>query len=78
MGCILTPEQKHSKELDDQLVSSGKSYQKEIKLLLLGSGESGKSTVFKQFKILQVNGGFSKEELFEAKDIIFENCITQM
>jgi len=78
VGCLLSPEEKRSRELDNQLDQSGKQYQKEIKLLLLGTGESGKSTVFKQFKILQINGGFSKEELLDVKEIIFENCITQM
>jgi len=33
----------------------------------LGPGESGKSTVFKQMKIIQDDGGFSPEELMGFK-----------
>jgi GTPase SAR1 family protein len=47
-------------------------------LLLLGTGESGKSTVFKQMKIIQDNGGFAKEELLDYGQIVKGNCVTQM
>lgn len=45
-----------------------------LKVLLLGSGESGKSTVLQQLKILHQNG-FSREELLEYKPFIFDNII---
>jgi len=51
---------------------------KEIRLLLLGPGESGKSTVFKQMKIIQDRGGFLKEELKAFLPIVHSNCISQM
>eukprot|EP01133_Synstelium_polycarpum_P013885 gene13885-16379_t len=66
-----------SKEID-------KSIQKEsstplvLKLLLLGASDSGKSTLFKQMKIIQENGGFSEKELEENRVLIFENIISQM
>jgi len=44
----------------------------------LGPGESGKSTIFKQLKILQDDGGFTHEELERYKGLIFYNCISQM
>jgi len=44
----------------------------------LGPEESGKSTIFKQMKIIQKNGGFSKEELNSYRYIVFVNCLTQM
>lgn len=47
---------------------------KEIKVLLLGSGESGKSTIVKQMKILHKNG-FSKEELYEYKPFVYKNVL---
>jgi len=47
-------------------------------MLLLGPGESGKSTVFKQMKILQDNGGYKEEELVSFRNIIYLNCISQM
>eukprot|EP00339_Tiarina_fusa_P019499 CAMPEP_0117015798 /NCGR_PEP_ID=MMETSP0472-20121206/12547_1 /TAXON_ID=693140 ORGANISM="Tiarina fusus, Strain LIS" /NCGR_SAMPLE_ID=MMETSP0472 /ASSEMBLY_ACC=CAM_ASM_000603 /LENGTH=181 /DNA_ID=CAMNT_0004719665 /DNA_START=93 /DNA_END=635 /DNA_ORIENTATION=- len=49
----------------------------ENKLLLLGPGESGKSTIFKQMKILGA-GGYSQDELKSFKPIIASNCITQI
>jgi len=49
----------------------------EVKLLLLGPGESGKSTIFKQMKIIGA-GGYNTEELKSFKPIIHSNCITQM
>jgi hypothetical protein len=44
----------------------------------LGPGESGKSTIFKQMKLLQINGGFTKEELESYRTVVFGNCLTQM
>ena len=47
---------------------------KEVKILLLGSGESGKSTVVKQMKILHQEG-FSVEELYEYKPFVYKNIM---
>lgn len=44
----------------------------------IGSGESGKSTIFKQMKIIQINGGFSDEERNGFKNLVFRNCISEM
>jgi len=77
-----TPEEKegikNSREIDEMLKQQGKYLKEEIKLLLLGPGESGKSTVFKQMKIIQQNGGFSSEELMSFKHVIHANCVSQM
>jgi len=79
MGCVSsTPADRASGAIDRGIRESRKKHQQEIKILLLGTGESGKSTVFKQMKIIQDHGGYSKEELLEYKYIIFGNCITQM
>lgn len=74
----LRAQKTHSKEIDQMLSKAGKVFRQEIKILLLGPGESGKSTVFKQMKIIQTNGGFKEEELASYKYIIYGNCITQM
>jgi guanine nucleotide-binding protein subunit alpha len=79
MGCVSsTPESKRSDAIDDQLNSDRKRIKSEVKILLLGPGESGKSTIFKQMKIIQDGGGYTRDELLEYKYIIFANCISQM
>lgn len=67
-----------SKEIDQMLNKYNRSFKTECKLLLLGPGESGKSTVFKQMKIIQKNGGYTTDELKTYKMIVYGNCITQM
>eukprot|EP00339_Tiarina_fusa_P022903 CAMPEP_0117028672 /NCGR_PEP_ID=MMETSP0472-20121206/20832_1 /TAXON_ID=693140 ORGANISM="Tiarina fusus, Strain LIS" /NCGR_SAMPLE_ID=MMETSP0472 /ASSEMBLY_ACC=CAM_ASM_000603 /LENGTH=354 /DNA_ID=CAMNT_0004736235 /DNA_START=8 /DNA_END=1072 /DNA_ORIENTATION=+ len=69
---------KRSKEVDAFLRTHGKITREEIKLLLLGPGESGKSTIFKQMKLLTLGGGFTDEELASFRHIIYSNCISQM
>ncbi|XBW35239.1 hypothetical protein QEN19_000803 [Hanseniaspora menglaensis] len=44
------------------------------KVLLLGVGESGKSTILKQFKVLH-QGGYTKQELLDMKGIIYRNLL---
>ena len=48
-----------------------------IKLLLLGAGECGKSTILKQFKILHSNG-FTAAEKAEAVDLIHQNTLSSI
>jgi hypothetical protein len=47
-------------------------------MLLLGPGESGKSTMFKQMKILARQGGYTEGELQRYKATVYNNCIGQM
>lgn len=47
---------------------------KEIKVLLLGAGESGKSTILQQLKIIH-GGGYSKDELLEFVPLIYNNIL---
>jgi len=78
-GGDVDPEQtRKSKEIDGYLKDKGKDMKREVKLLLLGPGESGKSTIFKQMKLLQINGGFTQEELHAYRYIVYGNCLTQM
>ncbi|GMG13113.1 unnamed protein product [[Candida] boidinii] len=53
--------------------STGNNKQ-EVKMLLLGSGESGKSTILKQIKILYLNG-FTKRELYDYKPFVYKNIL---
>jgi guanine nucleotide-binding protein subunit alpha len=63
-----------SQEKPAEVESSSKSGQKEVKVLLLGPGESGKSTIVKQMKILHENG-YSEEELLEYKPFVYKNVL---
>lgn len=74
----ISEEGKKNAEIEKYLQKERTNLNEEIKLLLLGPGESGKSTIFKQMKILQKNGGFSKEEIQSYKYIVYGNCVTQM
>lgn len=78
--CMTTEDQKKSRSIDKLLNSDKRKIKEEVKLLLLGPGESGKSTIFKQMKILQdkEKNGFSKEELLSFKYIVYGNCVSQM
>ena len=66
-----------SKAIDSQLAKDKKFLDKEIKLLLLGPGESGKSTIVKQMKIIHMRG-FTQEELKSYIAIVHSNAITAM
>lgn len=50
---------------------------RDIKILLLGTGESGKSTILKQMKIIH-QGGYSEEERCRFKAEIFRNVVEGM
>ncbi|KAG8855595.1 Guanine nucleotide-binding protein alpha-2 subunit [Tulasnella sp. 330] len=47
---------------------------KQLKILLLGAGESGKSTIVKQMKIIH-NGGYSHDELVVFRPIVYKNLL---
>ena len=56
-----------------------KEDEQRIKLLLLGAGESGKSTIFKQMKILYgANQGYTEEERKSFTPVVYNNAITSM
>lgn len=57
------------------LKEDGKKISKEIKLLLLGTGESGKTTIAKQLKILHMDG-FGEPELLTYKAVITNNILS--
>ncbi|KNZ51473.1 guanine nucleotide binding (G protein), alpha [Puccinia sorghi] len=53
---------KASKNIDKSLKEDEKQMTKEVKILLLGAGESGKTTVLKQMQIVHNRGGFSSSQ----------------
>jgi len=78
----LTPDEKEAhkmnKLIEQGLIKDRQRLREETKLLLLGSGESGKSTIFKQMKIISLMKGFTKEELENYKIAIIDNAVSQM
>jgi len=64
-------------EIEKQLRQDRDRIVKEIKLLLLGTGESGKSTIAKQMKIMHLEG-FTKEERDTYRSILHSNIVDSM
>lgn len=64
-----------SKEIDKFLAQMKKALEKKIKLLLLGAGECGKTTVCKQMKLLHL-AGYNEEERRHFVPIIIENIVS--
>jgi GTPase SAR1 family protein len=70
-------EKAKSKELEAKMSQDHSADQQINKLLLLGAGESGKSTLFKQ--MIQIYGkGFPESERKSFTNIIYNNIITSM
>ena len=66
-----------SRNIDQAMKEAWMEEQNKVKLLLLGAGESGKSTIFKQMKIIY-GVGFSEEEREQYKRYVFSNIIEAM
>lgn len=81
MGCSNSAIDKealeHSKAVDKQLKEDAEKAAKDVKLLLLGAGECGKSTILKQMKIINMNG-FTKEDFEQYKEIIYSNTVQSL
>ncbi|KAH7909587.1 guanine nucleotide binding protein, alpha subunit [Hygrophoropsis aurantiaca] len=76
-NCISNPDRdgkQRSDEIDRQIEEDFKKIRKECKILLLGSGESGKSTIVKQMKIIHQNG-FTPDELMTYRPTIYKNTV---
>ncbi|CAG9937256.1 unnamed protein product [Clonostachys rosea f. rosea IK726] len=67
-------QKKKSQAIDKMLEEDSKKLRKECKILLLGSGESGKSTIVKQMKIIHLKG-YSEDELFNYRPTVFKNLV---
>ncbi|XP_031562360.1 guanine nucleotide-binding protein G(o) subunit alpha-like [Actinia tenebrosa] len=78
MGCTLSAEERaaiaRSKAIEKNLKLEGARAERDVKLLLLGAGESGKSTIVKQMRIIH-DHGFSPEDYRQYKPLVFSNTI---
>ena len=66
-----------SRALDRQLKFDGERFAREVKLLLLGAGESGKSTIVKQMTIIH-KSGYTDEERRYYIPIIHDNTLNSI
>ena len=60
--------------IDEEIQKEALLYKDTIKILLLGEGDSGKSTIAKQMRILHSNG-YSLEDLKKFRDVVHSNTI---
>ncbi|KYR02459.1 G-protein subunit alpha 2 [Tieghemostelium lacteum] len=80
MGNICSAQGEGSKtnhNIEVQIEKERKKKHNEVKLLLLGAGESGKSTISKQMKIIH-QAGYSADERKEVKPTITSNILDNM
>ncbi|XP_022914415.1 G protein alpha i subunit [Onthophagus taurus] len=82
MGCAVSTAgdkeaTERSKKIDRDLRADGERAASEVKLLLLGAGESGKSTIVKQMKIIHETG-YSKEEREQYRPVVYSNTIQSL
>ena len=66
-----------SASIDEQLEKDRTKKLKEFKILLLGAGESGKSTIVKQMRIIHGNG-YSPEECMTYRPVIYSNTVESL
>ncbi|GAA5826440.1 hypothetical protein JCM11251_002369 [Rhodosporidiobolus azoricus] len=82
MGCGASTPVDHEAEarnaaIDKALAADREKLRKEIKLLFLGAGESGKSTILKQFQ-LAYGAPFTTPQREEHPDVIYDNALRSM
>ncbi|KAG9045364.1 guanine nucleotide-binding protein subunit alpha [Tulasnella sp. UAMH 9824] len=82
MGCTqsahVDPEAaSRNQEIERQLKKDKAEAKKQVNILLLGAGESGKSTVLKQMKLMY-DGEYTDQERLAYKEIIFANVVQCM
>ncbi|KAM3717017.1 Guanine nucleotide-binding protein alpha-3 subunit [Dirofilaria immitis] len=81
MGICQSQEEKtmvaKSKAIDREMIQGRAAQQNIVKLLLLGPGECGKSTILKQMRLLHTNG-FTDEEINQQKKVIYNNIVQGM
>ncbi|PMD47591.1 G protein alpha subunit [Hyaloscypha variabilis F] len=70
----LEEQKKRSQQIDKTLEEDSRRLRRECKILLLGSGESGKSTIVKQMKIIHQKG-YTVDELALYRSTIYKNLV---
>ncbi|XP_015236959.1 PREDICTED: guanine nucleotide-binding protein subunit alpha-11-like [Cyprinodon variegatus] len=76
--CYTSPEEKEGRRISreiDAILRREKENNRELKLLLLGTGESGKSTFIKQMRIIH-GKGYSDSDRKAFIKLVYQNVIT--
>lgn len=76
-GATSREDKKANQQIESDLQRAKVEQSREIKLLLLGAGESGKSTLAKQMKILHLNG-YTQDEALKFKAVVYNNTVSSM
>ncbi|TEB29259.1 heterotrimeric G-protein alpha subunit, GPA2-like protein [Coprinellus micaceus] len=84
-SCISTPtgvessdeEKQRNREVEKQLREAKAKMASQVKVLLLGSGDSGKSTILKQMRLIH-KVPFSPQEVEQYRQLIFDNLTRGM
>tara|TARA_R110002050_G_scaffold213598_1_gene349888 strand:- start:242 stop:547 length:306 start_codon:yes stop_codon:yes gene_type:complete len=72
---VIAPEQREANmKIEQEIKKDRKKFEREIKLLLLGAGESGKSTIARQMKILY-STGFTEREREIYREVVTTNVL---
>lgn len=73
-NCGSSEESKIHKGIESELKAHGKNFRNSHRLLLLGPGESGKSTLFKHARALY-KGGFPEQERLAFTTVVYGNIV---
>ncbi|EEH48519.1 uncharacterized protein PADG_04598 [Paracoccidioides brasiliensis Pb18] len=65
---------RHTAAIDKMIRMDKKVQDRTVKILLLGAGESGKSTIIKQMRIIHA-GGFPEDERYQNRAVIYSNMV---
>ncbi|CAG9533341.1 unnamed protein product [Cercopithifilaria johnstoni] len=70
--CCGRHKDEQTKIIEKQLQKEAKHLRRQVKILLLGSGESGKSTFIKQMVIINGRGEFTADEVRAYRQQIYQ------
>ncbi|GMT07825.1 hypothetical protein PENTCL1PPCAC_29999, partial [Pristionchus entomophagus] len=71
-------DQQTNRDIEKALSRERKELRRQVKVLLLGAGESGKSTFIKQMVIIHGKGEFTADEVRAYRQQIYQNVISAM
>lgn len=81
MSCLCasyySDEARHSRNIDKEIFRDGHYFMRQVKVLLLGAGETGKSTFAKQMRIIY-GEDYDERDLFEFRTLIYTNVLKAM